>query len=215
MTTVPEKTKEIVLSSSFYRKGIAEGLINLSSLARVLKPRIEKELMKNVSEASIVMALKRLSLEITYTNKKDFGKHLGDITLKSGLVEFTYKNSENLYFKIHKLLKNIDNEVYLTFVKGVWQTTIIASKSLSSEIIKTFQKEALQTSYKNLSSITVKLIDNHIEEPGIMAFVLDYLAWEGVNIIEVVSTFDELTIIINDVYVSRAFEVIKDLKSRQ
>lgn len=215
MTTVPEKTKEIVLGSNFYRKGIAEGVINLSSLARIIKPQIENALVKNVSEASIVMALKRISADLTYNKKVDFKKYFGDVTLKSDLIEFTYKNSENLYKKMEKLLSQIENreDVYLTFVKGVWQTTVIASMSVKDPIEKMFKEETLQSSYENLSSITVKLVNNQIPQPGIIAFALDTLAWMGVNIVEVVSTSDELTVIIEKDFVIKALESVTNLKN--
>lgn len=214
MTTVPEKTKEIVLGSNFYRKGISEGVINLSSLARIIKPDIEKALLKDVSEASVVMALKRISADLTYDKKVDFKTHFGDVTLKSDLIEFTYKNSEDLYKKMENLLAQLEKyeDIYLTFVKGVWQTTIIASSSIKNPIEKMFKEETLQSSYGNLSSITVKLVNNHIAQPGIIAFALDTLAWMGVNIVEVVSTFDELTVIIEKESVVKAFEVINNLK---
>ncbi len=214
MITVPQKVDEIVKRSPFLMSLMSEGLINISSMARKMKPEIQDSLIKKVSDASIIMALKRLSMNLQYVDKKDFSKHLGDISLKSGLFESTYKNSKTLYEKIERLLNKVskNDAVYLTFVKGVWQTTLIASKSVKDDVFRIFEDEELETYFDDLSGITVKLINEHILEPGIIAYVLDNLAWQGVNVLEVVSTFDELTVIIEDKDVETAFGLINRMK---
>lgn len=44
--------------------------------------------------------------------------------------------------------------------------------------------------------------------------ILKILAWEGINVVEVVSTFSEFTIILEDEEVSRAFSLFKDSLSK-
>ena len=39
------------------------------------------------------------------------------------------------------------------------------------------------------------------------------MSWEGINIIEVISTSNEFTIVVDDQYVNDAFKIIKNLKS--
>lgn len=214
MTTVPQKVEELVNQSPFYKRLIAQDLLNISQLARKFKPQVEEALFKDVSEASIVMALKRLSHRIRYESKINYAKHFGDISLKSGLTELTYKNSASLYVSIEKLLnKASQNEsAYITFVKGAWQTTIIASTALVDTIREIFSKESLEVEFPNLSAVTIQLGNEHINEPGIIAYMLDMLAFEGVNVMEVVSTFDELTVIIRDEEVERAFGIMNRVK---
>lgn len=217
MTTVPNITKEVIDRSTYLKDAMAADLINLSSLARKIRPEIEERLVKDVSEASVVMALKRYSAELRYNpeNKVDFAKHYGDITLKSGLFESTYTNSPTLYKTISKLMSEIDNKYYLTFVKGVWQTTLIASDELREKVEKALSHERFETSFDELTAITVKLHDGHIEQPGLISHVLNILSWEGVNIIEVVSTWDELTLILKNKQVELAFGILnRKLKRR-
>ena len=53
--------EEIIKKSPFLEEALAEGIINLSSLSRQIKPEIDEELHKDVQIGAIVMALKRLS----------------------------------------------------------------------------------------------------------------------------------------------------------
>ncbi|MDQ6985266.1 MAG: hypothetical protein Q9M91_05535 [Candidatus Dojkabacteria bacterium] len=211
MTTIPTKVQEIVERSVFIKDAISKGLLNLSAYSREIKPKIEQSLMKSASEASILMALKRYSESIHYEDLKlpDFSKHYGEISLRSGLFEITYTNSKTLYSKISELYKMIPENAYLTFIKGVWQTTLIASLDIKDEIIGALKNEEIETEWSKLSSMTIKLKAGHIEQPGIISHVLQILSWEGINIIEVVSTWDELTIILQNSQVELAFKTIQ------
>src|SRR5438309_5229850 len=106
MVTVPEIVEKIIKRSPFLSEAIEKDIINYSSLARLLKPEIEQMLIKPVSEAAILMALRRLAHEInqnfTYTN---IFVSPPDVIVRSNLVEFTFYNSETLRKKYQKFLE--------------------------------------------------------------------------------------------------------------
>lgn len=64
MITVPEATEKIVKRSRYLSEAMSKDLINLSSLARYIKPEIEEMLIKDVSSSSIMMALKRIQKKL-------------------------------------------------------------------------------------------------------------------------------------------------------
>lgn len=206
MITVPQVVEEKIKASPYLLEAIGSDLINLSQLARILKPEIDKELYKNVSIASIVMALKRQSKHIkTQSRKYDFGKMLGDISVRSNLMELTFANSPTLLNNLKGLLAKTPDDVFLTWTRGVYETTVIASNQIESEVDKLFKSESLKFRIPNLSTLTIKLPDNNIEIPGVYYYVLKLLAWEGINLIEAVSTATELTIVLKTEDVNRAF----------
>ncbi len=64
MITIPETVEEIVKRSLFLEEALSQGIVNLSALARQIKPDVERGVMKEVQEGAIIMALKRLSHKI-------------------------------------------------------------------------------------------------------------------------------------------------------
>lgn len=79
---------------------LVEGLINLSALARQLKPEIEKQVGKSVNDSAVIMALNRLvpRLELMSTMKfKKVVENIGDIIVRSNLADFAFTNSATLY----------------------------------------------------------------------------------------------------------------------
>lgn len=212
MITVPQVTKEIIAKTPFLEEGIEKGIINLSSLARLIKPDIEKKLMKNVSESSILMALKRQAPEIkskkyTESHKKFFG----DITVRSNLIERTYKKTDTELENVKKLINELPKEIFISWTQGVYEMTIIASKTVEKHIDHVFSKENLKFSMNNLAAVSIKMPNENIKLPGVYYLAMKSLAWENINIIEAISTSTELTIVVTNEDVESAFVILKNL----
>jgi hypothetical protein len=216
MITVAEVVETIVKQKPFIENALVEGLINLSSFSRQIKPEIERTLKKEVTEASILMALKRLVpiIEITLNRKIEKAiKKFGDIIVRSNLVDFTYKNSDTLIEKQSKLIKLItsEKEIFYTISTGVFETTIVISMSFSEKISQIFKEEVLVASTPSISSITLKLPDDNLKTPGLYYYVFKQIAWEGISVLEVISTTNELSIILKDKDVDKTFSILKRL----
>lgn len=220
MTTISESVNEIVSRKPFLEETLASGLINLSSLAREIHPEVCEKLQKDVKHGAIVMALKRLkptiNFQINRRVKKVIGL-LGDIIVRSNLADYTYKNSPTLIKAQTRLLDLISqkNEVFFTFSKGIYETTIILSDSMENKVFELFKNENLTYHFKNLSSITIKLPEENSQVFGVYYHILKKLAYEGINILEIVSTTHEFTVIVYDDDVDSAFSVLKNLKNEK
>lgn len=214
MVTVPQAVKKIIERSRYLSEAMSKGLINLSSLARYMKPEVEEMLMKDVSEASIIMALKRLETQLKpQIQYKNVFKNSPEMIVRSNLVELTFENSESLAKKFSKIFEIYSDQqkYFFTLTEGVTETTLIASRDLHSKIESALEGEKVLSEFLDLSSITIRQPKEITYTPGIVYFFLKSLAWEGVNVIEVVSTYLELTIILEDKDVNRAFAILKSL----
>lgn len=217
MLSIGKITEEIIGRSPFLREAMTDDLINISSLARKIKPEIEETLGKEVKEGAIVMAIKRMSpglyhrLNLKITN---IIGELGDFLVRSNLEDYTFENTESLRQKQADLvhLVNSDSDVFYTICRGVTETTIIASSSISTKISNLLINERLKSHTLDLASITVKLPAVNSEVYGVYYYILKHLAWEGLNIVEVVSTANEFTIIVKQDHVDKAFKVLMQLK---
>jgi hypothetical protein len=217
MLSIGKITEEIIGRSPFLREAMTDDLINISSLARKIKPEIEETLGKEVKEGAIVMAIKRMSpglyhrLNLKITN---IIGELGDFLVRSNLEDYTFENTESLRQKQSDLVQlvNSDSDVFYTICRGVTETTIIASSSISNKISNLLINERLKSHTTDLASITVKLPAVNSEVYGVYYYILKHLAWEGLNIVEVVSTANEFTIIVKQDHVDKAFKVLMQLK---
>lgn len=217
MKTIAQIAETLVKEKPFLVESLTDGLINLSSLARRMQPEIEATLKKEVQAGAIVMALKRLvpSLQVTQDMKlKKMLSSIGDLIVRSNLSDYSFKNSDTLMACQIELMNIIgsDNEIFYTIVQGVHETNIVASSTLQEDINRIFTNEKSIIKQENLSSITLKLPLGNVMQPGLYYFILKELAWEGINIVEIISTSHEFTLLVNDEDIDKAFLVIKKFK---
>jgi aspartokinase len=217
MKTISSAVEEYIKSKPFLISALSQGIINLTSLSRIIKSEIELSLKKEVRYGAIVMALKRLSSELefrtTYKIVKII-KDIGDITVRSSLIDYNFKVSDTLLSNQAKLLAKVDNkDDFYTSSRGVNECNIVVSKNLSSLVETILKEEFCISKQTNLSSISIKLPAENISIPGVYYFVFQRLSWEGINIYEVISTSNEFTILVNEEQVDKAFGVVKNLKN--
>ncbi|VAW10881.1 FIG01019675: hypothetical protein [hydrothermal vent metagenome] len=218
MKTISSVVEQYIKKKPFLQSALAQGIINLTSLSRIVKPEIEVELGKDIRNGAIVMALKRLSddLEFRATHKIiKVLKNIGEITVRSSLTDYTFLASETILAQQAKLLEavNDNQDVFYTSSRGVNEINIVISNVMDKTVEDLFKNEKSTQIAEELSSITVKLPAENVSVPGIYYFIFQRLAWEGIVLYEVISTTNEFTILVNDEQVDIAFKTIKDLKT--
>ena len=217
MRTISSAVEDYIKSKPFLISALSQGIINLTSLSRIIKSEIELSLKKEVRYGAIVMALKRLSTELEFRTTFKIVKiikDIGDITVRSSLVDYNFKVSETLLSNQAKLLSKVDNnDDFYTSSRGVNECNIVVSGNLISLVEDVLTDEVLLSKQPNLSSISIKLPAENVSIPGVYYFVFQRLSWEGINIYEVISTSNEFTILVNEDQVDKAFKVIKNLKN--
>ena len=217
MKTIAATVADYIKTKPYLSSALSDGIINLTSLARNIQDDIEKRTKKPVKSGAIVMALKRISDTADFVQTKKIIKilrNLGDITVRSSLVDYSFLISESLLVAQSNLLKEIEQkkEVFYTSSRGVSESNIIVSQNIGPLVDDLFMSETCFSKTENLSSITMKLPSENVTIPGIYYFIFQRLSWEGVNINEVISTSNEFTILMHEDQVNTAFTVIKNLK---
>ncbi|GIM53696.1 aspartate kinase [Capnocytophaga cynodegmi] len=218
MKTVSSAVENYIKSKPFLQTALSQGIINLTSLARIIRKEIQNDTTnREVRNGAIVMALKRLSTDMEFRSTHRIVKvlkNIGEIIVRSNLTDYTFLVSETILNSQAELLKKIQNskDIFYTTSRGVNETSLIVSNSIEATVEDVFRNEKRLHKFTNLGSISVKLPEENVSVPGIYYFIFQRLAWEGVSMNEVISTANEFTIIVPEYQVDVAFKVIKDLK---
>ena len=214
MISISQVAEELIRRAPSLETALASDIINYSSLARNLKPQIEKKLLKEVKEGAIVMALKRVSLKLRESLPKgeEILNMLGDITIRSNLVDYTFLSSPTLGIAQNRIIEKTKDrkDIFMTITHGISQITIVASQSLAADIKEIFKAETPICTLENLSSLTIKIPLEATKMPGVLYSILKLLAWEGISLTEMISTFTELSIILDNKDIERAFSLLKN-----
>src|SRR5471032_3426071 len=215
MLSIATKVERIVMESSFLTEGLRHNLINLSELARQLQPQLESDLWKPVGQAAVVMALRRVAERLPELRKNDIvlTQKTGELTTRTDLVECTYRYSDNSHECHRELLARAEpmRGVFLTVTRGVNEVAVICSRSLTSMVDEVFAGERQLARLENLNAVTLYLNPDTTRVPGIYHAILKQLAWDKVNLINMICTYTELTILLEQSQTGAAFSVLSKI----
>ncbi len=217
MITTAQVVEKILSRSPFMKEAIHDGLVNVSSLARKIQPEVESQLQKSVRSGAIIMAINRLHIDKNFKYQKRLQAYiskLGDLIVKTDLMLFTFSNTRTLSNAQINLLKAIENNsaAFCTFSQGVSERTILINRQIEEEIETHFREETLIAKMDELSSITIQLAQQSTEIPGIYYYILKQLAWEDICLVEVLSTMNEFTLILEDKYTEQSLSLLMNMK---
>lgn len=212
MITIGELVNEYLRNHPFIEHAIEDDLINYSSLARQIKPSIEKELMKRIEVSAVGMALRRAAHQIQKRNKSIPVIHPEELIVRSGIVEYTFAQSDTISSTVATFLQSIakENKYFSAVTQGVFEVAVIMSAQYEHRVKNIFKQEKVTSRQASISAITLRLPTNNVIVPGVYFRFLQKLAWENINIIDIVSTLTEFTILLSEVEVDRAFKLLKE-----
>ena len=183
MVSISHVVESIVKHRPYLSESLAAGIINVSSLARQLQPAVEKALQREVN------------------------------TLRSNLCDYTFKNSPTLLDCHIEVLKHLvkSDEVFYTMVQGVFETNLVISDSVSELVQDYFREETCLFEQRGLSSVTLKLPKGNSLQAGFYYTIMKELAWEGINLTEVISSTNEFTVVVDNALIDKTFVVLKNI----
>jgi len=214
MVTVSHIVKKIVSEQPFVEEALGRSLISVGNFAEEISPRIEKELGKKINHAAIVMALRRHSEEISeqrkHSRKFDY---TGELLLKTNLCDLTFVKTPALLAKLRTVhaLVNFERGDTLNIILGNNEVSIIINQKYMDKLIK-FLSGKIINKEKDLVSLSIVFTaDDFTHTPGVIFNAVRKLAWDNINIYEIVSTMTELTFILSKKDSMKAYEVLQEM----
>ncbi|MES2225406.1 MAG: hypothetical protein V4480_01175 [Patescibacteria group bacterium] len=213
MRTISQAVEEIIERSPFLAEVLESDVGSHARIARKIRPAVEKRLYENVTEASIVMALRRRTARYrSSASGSSFLQQLNDITVRSNLVAFVFPNlasPEPLWdVLLHKSKRNGDH--FVNFTCGLHESLVVAHTDMRSYIEPLLKGKRVKM-IDGLSALTLRLPEESLEVPGVYYPILRAIASENVSFIEVMSVGTELSILFRDTDIDRAFSILKKI----
>jgi hypothetical protein len=186
---------------------IAAGIINHSALARRIRPEIQAVSGQSVSNAAITVALNRQSKILAKTrNAHDYRRYIGDISIQTGLSIVVVAAEADV--PVYKA-KHISD--YFVISQGLWHSTIIAKTDVVNKLH--LKPAHIKQQMDKLTGLTVRLGEGNIAVPGVIAHALQILAAKQINLLEVISAHNELTVILDEDQAQKALKALLDHKA--
>lgn len=197
MIKVSKIVEEIIRGDDTAREALRLGHLNMSAYAKSIQKRIESQLYKPVSVSAIVVALSRLRPIVV--NEPDYRPEvqIEDFVVRANLSEVSFEKTKEAVIAAAKLnTLIIDPDAFFAVTQGSRELTIICDSAHFSRITNQFMTTPKGT-YTDLTAITVRFNESeYIEVPNMIFTLISALAVNRINIIEIVSTFTELSFVV-------------------
>ncbi|MAG91651.1 hypothetical protein CMO83_03175 [Candidatus Woesearchaeota archaeon] len=218
MVTVSHIVKKLVSEQVFVEEALGNNIISVANFAEQLLPKIERELGKKVKHAAIVMALRRYSEEISKHRKriKKFD-YSGEILMKTNVCDFAVVKSPSLLVKLKTIynLVNFERGDTLNVILGNNEVNVIINEKYSQKLTNFLSGEKILNKEYGLISLTIIFTsEDFLYTSGIMFDTVRRLAWNDINVYEIVSTMTELTFILNKKDSMKAYDVLQELVNK-
>lgn len=212
MYSISQAVEDIIRSKPYFSELLERDLLNITQLARQLKPEVEDRCMKETSVEAIAMAIRRFPIRTTSKGVSGLFSHTPDIMVRSHLCEITVTKRNDLK-QIHTTLaqSNLIEGQFFTITQGILEDTIIFSQDQKERVIALFRPSDIVSTFDDLAAITIRLQPATVDTPGVYYYFLKSLFLEQINVIEVVSTYLEFTLLVDESDAERTFGTVKKL----
>ena len=209
MIKISDVIHQIILENPALNFGFHHRLLNLSQVARFIKPIVETRTHKEVTESAVLMNLSRLQAKMTNYDPSQLAEVVLDkVTVHSGLCTMTVTKSARIHRRVNDLFARVrDDDGFITITEGLSEITIILDNEHFELARKTLGEEP-RFCNRNLASVGVKFSEKMMERPGLIYQLMQQVVLLNINVIEVVSTATEFNIYMHENDVERAFEGI-------
>ena len=213
MVTISQTVQKIVNDKIFILEPLSKGIVSNVALAEQLKSQIEEDLGRKVKIHAIVMALRRYSDEIKKSHKEITFDYSSEIILKTDICDIALLRSPTFFTKLKLLYDIVDFEKgdILNVIHGRHEIVIVTNERYLKKSLDLFKGEKIFNVEKNLVSLTLTFSSDFLHTPRVIYNVVRALAWDSINIYEIVSTNTELTFILNKKDSSKAYKVLGQL----
>lgn len=196
MIKVSNTVFEIIQTDELALEALRTKLLNLSAYADKIQKNVENAAKKPVKKGTIVAALARIGKNLPKASSLIQNVLLTNIGIKSSLTLMTFKRSIEVQRKIanmHPFL--LSTYELFSVTEGPEEITIICGDNSKSTILKHLGTKP-KAEFSGLVAVSVAFSEKNIEIPNVIYTLMNALAAKRINILEIVSTYTELSFLI-------------------
>ncbi len=210
--SVASCVKQIIDQSPFVSELLVLDVISFSNLSKFIQPKVEEKMGHEVKNAAIVMAIRRYTEDLkTEKSALSQEKLQYEISMKTNIYDVNFVRNNSFMSKLDYLYKQVDLNKgdFLNLTLGTHEISLAVSDKYKEIVDELVKDEVILHKTDDLVALTIQFNGNFLKTPGIMYLATRKLAWENINLIEIVSTMNDLTFIISRQDSMRAFSVLQ------
>ena len=204
--------KNIIDRSPFISEMLIQDVISFSNLAKFIQPRVQQMYAGTASISAIVMAIRRYAEELkTRQSSGRSGKIDYEILMKTNIYDVNFRRSDAFIPKLQKLYEKVHpgEGDFINLTIGSHEISLCVSDRFRDALDEMLDGEEILNRKENMVALTILFKSDFLQTPGILYMATRRLAWEDINLTEIISTMNELTFVIDREDSMKAYDVLE------
>jgi len=210
-SSIAKITRDLIESDLSIQDSIARDYVNISGVARLLKPKIEKISKTNVNEEAIITAIKRITPKYNSVSNEIMEIiSKSSINVRTGVSKLSVVKNKRNQEKIRNAMIN-NKEEFIQISEATSALTVIYSQEFRKELTRRFNNAEILEDSVNLAAIIVHSPIEVINIPGFVFTIYGQVAKRQINIEDTVSCFTDTIIVVKTKDVAMTFSALNEL----
>jgi aspartokinase len=214
--SVSSCVKRIIDKTPFINEMLVKGILSYSNYASSIKKDVEESYGKLVKHSAIVMAIRRYGDELRAKEENERKTDVDyEIVMKTKIFDLNIVRNDKFLAKLAKLYNEVSTEKgdFLNVSLGSHEISVAISEKYSQLLEELAQEEEILHKMDDLVALSLVFSGDFLQTPGIVYEAVRKLAWEKINVIEILSTKNELTFVIKREDSMKAFDELQSFLS--
>jgi aspartokinase len=210
MKKIADSVKKIISNDEIAQEALRLNILNMSAYADLIRDQVEEDTFKEVKKTSIVVAISRFYQTLIKQPPIKPQIRLADLNIKMPLSDITYEKNQANHQALTKLQHDLNKftNSYITVTQGIMEFTLIISSEIKEQVLSYFPAEPKKI-YDDLVGLTVSFPDKYLKVPNVIYTILSKLAVRRINLIEIVSTYTNLSLVIEKVDMEKVVQELQ------
>ncbi len=208
--------KNIINKSPFINEMLVKGILSYSNYASSIKEEVEEVYGREVKHSAIVMAIRRYGNDLRLKAQNEKKIHVDyEIIMKTKIYDLNIVRNDKFLGKLSRLYNEVSTEKgdFLNVSLGSHEISVAISEKYRDLLDELAKDEEILHKMGDLVALSLVFSGDFLQTPGIVYEAVRKLAWEKINVIEILSTKNELTFVIKREDSMKAFDELQSFLS--
>jgi len=209
--TISSAVKDAIEGDLSLQDALQRGYGNVSAIARLIAPQVERSIGGTVNMESLITSVKRIRGDYQ-PPQTQISKIIAEsiVNVRTDVAKVSVEKTKRTLEVVRRLLSTYQEE-FLQVSESISAITLIVDQRMLDIVIQHFREDDVLEKEPNLAAIIMHSPEEIIRTPGCAVAFYNQVSRRHVNIEDTISCYTDTIIVVRMPEISRAFTALTDL----
>ncbi|MHB1909972.1 MAG: hypothetical protein ACYCQJ_14035 [Nitrososphaerales archaeon] len=212
--SISRTVKEVIDNDLSLQDALSRRYGNYTAIARIIKPKVEKDLGRRVNFESLVTSVKRVKPRFELAQGRGIEAVLARsvVNVRTDVAKLSVEKTKRALEAARNMMATYQEE-FLQVSESNTAITMVFDQKLLTSVHKRFNDDDVLDEQSDLAAVIVHSPEEIVRTAGVVLSIYARIAENHVNIEDTVSCFTDTIVVIKMEEVARTFSTLTDLIS--